>query len=222
MFKNKLFFWHLVIHPITKYFRAKRGKIFLEHFPDIRKMKICDIGGSQHFWEKTQLDISYKNITIFNVSEDETQGTKGSHDSECEIVIYDGQKLPVDDHTFDLVVMNSVLEHVESGMRQSLIQEMKRVGKAIICQTPAFEFPIEPHFLFPFIHWLPKVLGYYLVHISPWRLLSNPKRTLINGYWYKTNLLKENELVDLFPWTKIEIEKFWGFKKSFVAIYRSD
>jgi hypothetical protein len=64
--------WHRVIHPVSSYFRRRRGQVLLERFPEIRHYKICDLGGSRHFWEKLDLGIPASNITIFNISDDET------------------------------------------------------------------------------------------------------------------------------------------------------
>jgi hypothetical protein len=101
-------------------------------------------------------------------------------DGGIPIVIYDGRHIPVPDKHFDLLVCNSVLEHVPPDQRAALAREMRRVAKAVFCQTPAYSFPLEPHFIMPFVHWLPRQLGYQLIKLSPWRILSRPSAATIS------------------------------------------
>jgi len=212
--------WHRVIHPITQHFRQKRGQFLLAHFPDIRTLRICDLGGSQHFWEKLSLAIPPQNITIYNISSEETQSVVASDASAISLQIYDGQRIPVSDKSFDLLVCNSVLEHVPLQDRAALCKEMTRVSKAIFLQTPSWSFPLEPHFLLPFVHWLPRQLGFWLVKVSPWRILSRPSAETIRQYWWGTQLLTLHELKTLFPDASFATEKALGLSKSYYVLQR--
>lgn len=212
--------WHRIIHPVTGYFRKRRGKFLLNQFPGIREFRIGDVGGSMHFWEKLELDISGKNITIYNISRNEAAKVSGDIDREINFQIFDGVVLPVGDNYFDLIVCNSVLEHVPVQQRVKLAKEMIRTAKNIFCQTPAASSPIEFHFIMPFIHWLPKKWGYYLVFISPWRIISRPSRAVIDEYFWGTNLLKEDELRKLFLNCTIHYERLLGVVKSYYVIIR--
>lgn len=210
--------WHAVIHPITLRFRRRRGQFLLASFPDIRTSRICDLGGSRHFWDKLALDIPHANITIYNISSSETQGLAESAGPGIDVVIYDGKRIPVEDQSFDLLVCNSVVEHVPPAQRLALACEMRRVARAVFVQTPARSFPFEPHFLMPFVHWLPRWLGYQLIKISPWRLLARPDRATIAEYWWGTQLLDRAELEALFPSARIVPEKLAGMSKSYYVI----
>jgi SAM-dependent methyltransferase len=66
--------------------------------------------------------------------------------------------LPFADGEFDLVYCSSVIEHVEPADRAAFAAELRRVGRGWFVQTPARSFPIEPHALLPFVHWLPRPL----------------------------------------------------------------
>jgi SAM-dependent methyltransferase len=66
--------------------------------------------------------------------------------------------LPFADGEFDLVYCSSVIEHVASADRVAFAAELRRVGRGWFVQTPARSFPIEPHALLPFVHWLPRPL----------------------------------------------------------------
>lgn len=209
----------MIIHPITRYFRHKRGKVILKYFPDIASLRICDLGGSQHFWEKLDIEgISFSNITIYNISSNEAGSCIDSSKQQIKTVIYDGCKIPASDVYFDLLVCNSVLEHVPPDKRQSLVKEMMRVAKHLFIQTPAYLFPIEPHFIMPFIHWLPRKIGYIFAHISLWRILSHPTQKEIDEYWWGTHLLTREELVNLFLQAIIQDEKFIGLTKSYYVV----
>ncbi|MBV5347439.1 methyltransferase domain-containing protein [bacterium] len=213
--------WHNFIHPLTSYFRKQRGTYLRSKFPELGTYHICDLGGSRHFWEKLSIsDLIYKNITIYNISAGETQSihSTGGICSDIKIVIYDGLKIPVADATFDLLVCNSVLEHVPPQHRAKLVIEMKRVAKRIFIQTPAYSFPIEPHFIMPFVHWLPRSVGFWLIHCSPWRLLSRPSVETIASYYWGTQLLRKSDIEELFPGETIQYEKFFGIIKSYYVV----
>lgn len=210
--------WHRVIHPVTQHFRRRRGKFLLEEFPDILKLKICDLGGSQHFWDKLGLDVPCDQITIYNISAAETQGVDLAGHQRIRVLIYDGKHIPESDATFDLLICNSVLEHVPPAQRAALAIEMQRVAKSVFCQTPAQSFPVEPHFLMPFVHWLPRGLGFQLIKLSPWRLLARPDLATIKAYWWGTRLLSRDELQTLFPGARIVAERALGLTKSYYVI----
>lgn len=216
----RLSVWHAFIHPITGFFRKQRGVRLLNTFPEIAQMRICDLGGSQHFWQKLALPVQPDNITIFNISLGATEASGRSLYSSVPIIIYDGKRVPAGDKEFDLLICNSVIEHVPMEQRSSLAQEMVRVTKRLFLQTPAWNFPIEPHFIMPFIHWLPKSAGYWMALVSPWRLLSKPSEEDINSYFFGTNLLKEQELRKLFPCAEIIPERLLGLTKSYMIVIR--
>jgi SAM-dependent methyltransferase len=67
-------------------------------------------------------------------------------------------RLPFEDNEFDLAYSNSVIEHIPVEHRAPFARELRRVARGWYVQTPAFEFPIEPHALLPLAHWLPPTL----------------------------------------------------------------
>ena len=70
----------------------------------------------------------------------------------------------------------------------------------------------------PFVHWLPRRLGFVLVHASPWRLLSRPSRANIREYWWGTQLLDRAEVQGLFPKASIDAEFLFGLVKSYYIV----
>jgi hypothetical protein len=100
-----------------------------------------------------------------------------------------------------------------------MANEVKRVGKNYYIQTPNKFFPIEPHWVFPFFQFLPfgvKVFltkNFNLGHI-PKAKNKQEAIDLVN----EVNLLSKKELENLFMGSKLYIEKFIGFHKSY-AVY---
>jgi SAM-dependent methyltransferase len=115
------------------------------------------------------------------------------------------EHLPFEDDAFDLVYASSVIEHIEPERRAAFAAEIQRVGRGWFIQTPAWSFPIEPHALLPFAHWLP-----VRVRRPYWRLG-------VAG-WEDIHLLRRRELLALFPGSEIKAERLAGLAKSWVAV----
>lgn len=117
-------------------------------------------------------------------------------------------QLPFADAQFDLVYCSSVIEHVAPARRARFASELRRVGRGWYVQTPAFSFPIEPHALLPFAHWLPVAL-----RRRYWRLGAA-------GAWEEISLLRRGEMETLFG--PARAERMFGLAKSWVCVSRPD
>ena len=115
------------------------------------------------------------------------------------------QRLPFDDGAFDLVYSSSVIEHVPRARRPRFAEEVRRVGRGFFVQTPAFSFPLEPHALLPFAHWLPP-----RVRRPYWRLGAQ-------GSWEDIALLRRGELEALFG-VPARAERVGPAAKSWICI----
>jgi SAM-dependent methyltransferase len=115
------------------------------------------------------------------------------------------ERLPFEDGAFDLAYASSVIEHVDPARRATFASEVKRVGRGWFVQTPAHSFPVEPHALLPFAHWLPPTL-----RRPYWRLGAA-------GAWEDIRLLRRAELVELFA-EPVVAERFAGLVKSWMAV----
>jgi SAM-dependent methyltransferase len=113
-------------------------------------------------------------------------------------------ELPFSDNEFDLVYCSSVIEHVVPAKRAAFAAEARRVGRAWFVQTPALGFPVEPHSLLPFAHWLPSSLRRHY-----WRLGAA-------GAWEDISLLSRRELEGLFG--EASPERLGPFVKSWVCV----
>ncbi|MEO0164501.1 MAG: class I SAM-dependent methyltransferase [candidate division WOR-3 bacterium] len=77
--------------------------------------------------------------------------------NKTNVVIGDGTKLPFKSESFEFVMLNHVLEHVEN--QRDLVRKVKRVlknGGMVYVATPNLLWPYEVHYRLPFIHWFPK------------------------------------------------------------------
>jgi SAM-dependent methyltransferase len=76
---------------------------------------------------------------------------------QVKAVQADGRELPFDDGAFDLGFSNAVIEHVAGGRaaQRRFVAELCRVAGRVFVTTPNRYFPIDPHSLLPFAHWLP-------------------------------------------------------------------
>jgi SAM-dependent methyltransferase len=113
--------------------------------------------------------------------------------------------LPYPDGEFDLVYSSSVIEHIPRPRRAAFAAEVNRVGRGLYVQTPAYGFPVEPHSLLPFAHWLPATLR------KPyWRLGAQ-------GNWEDIDLLGRAEMRRLFG-AEVHAERLGPLAKSWLAI----
>lgn len=212
--------WHSFILPITGYFRRRRVHLMQEACPELfddHPRRILDLGGSQHFWANMPVDLSRKSVVIYNISHTETAAQQQGAAAQIPIKLYDGNRLPEANGSFDVVVCNSVLEHVPREHRPNLVSEMQRVGKRILLQTPAFAFPVEPHFIFPMLHWMPRFIGRQLVLISPWFWLSRPGIAHARAYFDEIYLPTRRDIDQLFPSATVRCERVAGLVKSYVV-----
>jgi SAM-dependent methyltransferase len=70
----------------------------------------------------------------------------------------DGRELPFADGEFDIGFSNAVVEHVAGGRagQRQFVHELCRVSGRVFLTTPNRFFPLDPHTLVPFAHWLPR------------------------------------------------------------------
>jgi hypothetical protein len=110
---------------------------------------------------------------------------------EVEFVVADGRALPFEGRVFDVGFSNAVVEHVGSRDQQAaFVGELLRTCRRVFIATPNARFPIDPHTLLPFIHWLSPRLRYPLL------------RLFRQGRWAHEemlNPLSAGALLSLFP-----------------------
>jgi Methyltransferase domain len=212
---------HDVYKQIFKIWRRKRFDLFVQLLSLQPGQRLIDIGGYPGFW--TQHPPVLGTVDTLNVHPVDWDRTKFP-EYHIETLVGDGCALQFPDKSYDVAFSNSVIEHVGSWNRQQVFaREIRRIGKAVWVQTPAFECPIEPHYLAPFVHWLPKAVQRKVIRwLTPWGWLQNPSTDEVRKMVETTRLLKKREMQELFPDCEICTEWLLGFiPKSYVAFRKN-
>ena len=202
---------------IHRYFRTRRLEFFVSKYPNLSMLSVLDVGGTPSMWEilKESFGLVPKRIVLLN-----KYHQKGSN-FNYEFVLGDARQLPYSDKSFDLVFSNSVIEHVGSEEDQfKFARECERVGKEIYIQTPNHWFPVEPHILTFFVHWLPRPLYKKLSFLSVMfivQFLRIKAKVNVSQWVDNTKLLSRKQLRKLFSNRIIIEERVCGLIKSFIV-----
>lgn len=208
----------------TRAFRRRRFALFQDFIAGMpRPLTVLDVGGSEAFWaqmgmgEADGVMLDDVQITLVN-----RFPARAGHFSR--IVAGDARGLPFPDQAFDLAFAHSVIEHMGSWEGQlQMAAEMRRVARHFFVQTPNRNFPVEPHFLMPFIQFLPVewrariLLGlkveYFFERITTLARARAVAQEIV--------LLNRKEFRQLFPIGRLVEEKFLGITKSFTIFGES-
>jgi hypothetical protein len=197
-------------------FRARRMSEFVARFAITEKTRVLDVGGTPANWQLTSVR---PQVTILNMP----RGQERSEDG-FTFVSGDGCQLPFRDQSFEIVFSNSVIEHVGSTEQQRrFADEIRRVGRLYWVQTPNRYFPLEPHLLTPFVHWLPRNLQRaWVTRWTLWDWIERPstdrREYYIHHFLSDIRLLSASELAGLFPDAEILREHGFGWTKSLIAV----
>jgi hypothetical protein len=202
---------------IFKTFRRRRMRWFLERTKLRPDDELLDVGGYPATW--LDLDRPVRSIDNLNVHEIEWDATSAPV-PEIRTLEGDGRALEAADDAYDVVFSNSVIEHVGDWRAQrDFAREVSRVGRILWVQTPARWFPVEPHYLTPFVHFLPRGWQKRLLrNASVWGWLARPSQRQVDATVDEIRLLTHREMCELFPDCEILRERVLGLTKSYVAV----
>ncbi len=208
---------HAIYAEFFKLWRYKRMLRFESMINPCADEVILDVGGRPDTW--TNRPQITKRIDCLNLSAVPWDG-KSNPNYRITTVAGDGCALTYEDSSYDILFSNSVIEHVGNfEMQRAFAREARRVGKKLWIQTPAFECPLEPHFLTPLVHWLPvfvrrRVLRWF----TPWGWLTKPNQNKVDETIASTRLLTKRRFKQLFPDCDVMTERLLGvFPKSYIA-----
>lgn len=213
---------HSIYSLAFKLWREKRYKLFLSCIQPQPDEEILDVGGEPVRWTARPLPVSkvlcLNKTFLF-------QWNPGAHpEHPIDTAIGDGCALEEADQSYPIVYSNSVIEHVGNIQNQrEFAKEVRRVGQRLWVQTPAFECPLEPHFLLPFVHWLPVSLRTFVIGwFSPWAWLEKPTKECVRETIAYTQLLTKRQMRELFPDCEILTERMLlVIPKSYIAVRKA-
>lgn len=193
--------------------RARRWQRLVEVFPSLSEMRVLDLGGTPESWRLAP--VRPKSVTTVNLlpQESVSEGIVTVRGDACDL-----PSAVARDH-FDLVYSNSLLEHVGGhARRQRLADNVHCIADHHWVQTPYRYFPIEPHWLFPGLQWLPYEAR---VQISMhWHrgYIRTYSREEAQEQVDEIDLIGISQMRRYFPSSVIWYERFAGLIKSLIAI----
>lgn len=193
--------------------RGKRAQKLIETFPSLGDMHVLDLGGTAQFW--SGFPVRPAHVTLVNLTPVPSTG------DWVTTVTGDACAPPelVRNARFDLVVSNSVIEHVGGHVqRQRFADAVSTSADRHWVQTPYRYFPIEPHWLFPFMQFLPLRVRAAITQywpLSPARA-GNLRDAVGNAA--SVELLSITEMRSYFPDSTLWYERFGPLVKSITAI----
>lgn len=198
--------------------RARRWQVLQRLFPDMTDMSVVDLGGTVESWRRAP--VRPANVTVVNLTEpgewDEPWLVPVLGDACAARSVLTAAALPT---SYDLTFSNSLIEHVGGhAKRVELAREVKSLSTYHWVQTPYRYFPIEPHWLFPFMQHLPvraKAIvadRWPLTNVRP----SSRKEATSEVMW--TELISITEMAAYFPDSRIVRERLAGLTKSISAV----
>lgn len=225
---------HRIGQLVRERFHGARARLFVDLMHPREGARLLDLGGSDGSFaariaQETPLSVTVADLSPVHRKTVEARGFRYE-------VLRDDQGLPFDDGEFDIVLCNSVIEHVTLPLDQCRVtarveerawrdaalcsqaafaREIRRVGRSYFVQTPHRYFPIDAHIHLP--------LTNFLSHNNVCRVVS-----LADKYWIKKcdgvadwQLLLPDDMKRLFPDANIHVESVLGAPKSIVAFRRS-
>jgi len=190
--------------------RARRWTAFLETFPEVSEYRILDLGGTADFWHRSQL--RPHRVTVVNLTE------PGTPNGWIDAVIGDACTYrPTGE--FDLVISNSLLEHVGGhARRRELAAVIQDAAPRHWVQTPYRYFPVEPHWLCPGMQFLPVSTRSTIARRWPLAhsRAADRHEAVDSVLW--TELIGRTEMVELFPDSHVFFELMLGLPKSLLAV----
>ncbi|RFU43038.1 class I SAM-dependent methyltransferase [Actinomadura logoneensis] len=197
--------------------RRRRWEMFRQAFPDLASLSVIDLGGTYEFWERAP--VRPARLHIVNLLEKQPDDLPDGVTAETG----DACDLPADllGRDFDLVVSNSVIEHVGGiARRERFARTVRELAPRHWVQTPYRYFPVEPHWVCPGFQFLPLSARARLAERWPLVKVKPEGREAAIADALGVELLGRTEMGFLFPESEILGEKFAGLVKSLIAVKR--
>ena len=196
---------------IGRSFREKRFRLFKQEFDPQHGDVILDIGsGIGAFLER--FATRGLGVIALDISEQWLANLRRLY-PDILIVRGDATQLPFKTGSVTIAVSSSVIEHVgDIEAMKHMASEIGRVAKRYFVQTPNKYFPIEPHYMLPFVQFVPRRIKRQIRK----RFLRDDFNLDVTQY--EPKLLGPGQLRKMFPGSRIVREKFLFLTKSLIAI----
>lgn len=180
--------------------KKRRALIFVEAMRPKPGETILDIGSSDgSFWSSFMPPAALQGVRVLSLD------LVPSGSARPGFVVANALRLPFGDKSIDIAFSNSVLEHVGGSEAQATyVSEIRRVAKRYFVQVPNRDFPIEPHYLIPFMQYLPTGAQLWF-------------GTKLFGSAEEIHLPSYSTMRSLFPDAIIQRERLLGLTKAFYA-----
>lgn len=195
-------------------YRARRWDWLKATFPLIGQMSVIDLGGTADAWLRAPVRPAH--VHLVNL-----ESPPAVLPEWMESDLADACELPdsILKGPYDLVISNSVLEHVGGHeRRQRFADAVHHLADRHWIQTPYRYFPVEPHWLFPGFQFLPAAAR--AVVARHWPLVHTPPadRATALRTALGVELVSRTELAFYFPDSRIRTERMAGLVKSLIAV----
>ncbi len=131
----------------TQHCRQRRNEEFQRRFPDLRDMRVLDLGGTAVSWRTS--GVRPGSVTLVNLDHAEDP-------AEAWMDLVRSDACGGGFGKYDLVFSNSLMEHLGGHTRrQQFADVIAESAPRWWVQTPYRYFPIEPHWVFPGFQFLP-------------------------------------------------------------------
>lgn len=198
---------------VAERMRLRRWDLIRAQLPELSHMDVLDLGGTADWWIRAP--VRPRHVTIVNLE------ASGAEEPWLTPVVGDACRADsvFAGRRFDLVFSNSLIEHVGGhGARCALSHSVRSLAPRYLVQTPYRYFPMEPHWIFPGMQFLP----------IPARRYIAPRWPLGHTYGWdapkaldevmSTELLSATEMRTYFPDSELLWERFLGFPKSMIFV----
>ncbi|MDB4632814.1 class I SAM-dependent methyltransferase [bacterium] len=134
---------------VSTFFRLRRMNVFRRLVRNLpRPLRILDLGGTFQYWEFLKAaDPKEFRVTILNRG---SESLDAMDHADFNFRKGDVKDLSwVDRSDFDLIHLNSVIEHLfNAENQQRMASQITSIGLPYWVQTPNYWFPLEPFFIF--------------------------------------------------------------------------
>lgn len=194
-------------------FRQRRMLEFYRRFPNLESCRLLDLGGTLDFWET--VPIAPRELVVVNLAKQSAQSSVRGQSVCADACDFDTR----DWGEFDIVFSNSLIEHVGGiHRRETLALSIRRAAPHYWVQTPNRYFPIEPHWQFPGLQFLPMPARVQVAqrwHFGHMKC-ADYDQAVEACLW--TELLSATEFRSLFPDGMLWKERVAGVTKSLVMV----